>query len=87
MEYFMVKYRGMKEGIPYYTLEDTTGDAVQGTFYGPELSKVTVTEDSVYRIEKVLRKTRNQALVKWMGWPAKFNSWIPVASLKDNKRA
>jgi hypothetical protein len=33
MEYFVVDDRGMKEGIPYYTLKDTSGDAVQGTFY------------------------------------------------------
>jgi hypothetical protein len=50
------------------------------------LSKVTVTDESVYRVEKVWRKNRNQALVKWMGWPAKFKSWIPVTTLKDYKR-
>jgi hypothetical protein len=60
------------------------GDDVDGTFYGSELSKVTVSDDTVYRVEKVLRKKRDQALVKWMGWPAKFNSRLP---LEDNKRS
>jgi hypothetical protein len=29
----VVDDRGMQEGIPYYTLKDTIGDAVQCTFY------------------------------------------------------
>ena len=83
MEYFVVDDGGMKEGIPYYTLTNTSGDAVRGTFYQPELNRVKVTEQTVYRIKKDLRRRRNDALVKWMGWPSKFNSWIPTASLKD----
>ena len=67
MEYFVVDDRGMQEGIPYYTLKDTTGDAVQCTFYQPELNRVKETEQTVYRIKKVIRRRRNDALVKWMG--------------------
>jgi hypothetical protein len=67
MEYFVVDDRGMKEGIPYYTFKDTTGDALYGIFYQPELNRVKVTEETVYRIEKVICRRRNDALVKWMG--------------------
>jgi transcription termination factor Rho len=67
MEYFVVDDRGMKEGISYYTLKDTSGDVVQGTFYQSEFNRVKVTEQTVYRIEKVIRRRRNDALVKWMG--------------------
>jgi hypothetical protein len=87
MEYFVVDDRGMKEGIPYYTLKDTSGDAVQCIFYQSELNRVKVTEQTVYRIEKVLQRRRNEAMVKWMGWPSKLNNWIPTASLKDYKRS
>jgi hypothetical protein len=87
MEYFVVMDRGMKEGILYYTLKDTSGDAVQGTFYQPELNSVKVTEQTMYRIENIIRRRRNDALFKWMGWPSKFNSWIPTVSLKDYKRS
>jgi hypothetical protein len=75
----MVADRGVTEGLPYHTLKDTTGKVVQGTFYQPELNRVSVTDQTVYRIEKVLRRRRNEAMVKWMGWPSKFNSWIPTA--------
>jgi hypothetical protein len=64
IEYFVVDDRGMKEGMPYYTLKDTSGDALQGTFYQPELNRVKVTEKMVYRIERVIRRRRNEAMVK-----------------------
>ena len=51
--------RGVKEGLPYYTLKDTTGEVVQGTFYQSELNRVKVTEKMVYMIGKVLRRRRN----------------------------
>jgi hypothetical protein len=85
-EYFLIRKRGVKEGIPYYELVDMTDDPIKGTFYESELNKVTVTDDTVYRIEKILRKRNDQALVKWMGWPAKFNSWLAQASLENYKR-
>ncbi|VDH91738.1 Hypothetical predicted protein [Mytilus galloprovincialis] len=85
MEYFVVDDRGTKDGISYFTLKDTLGDGVQGTFYQSELNRVRVTEQTMYRIEKVIRRRRHDALVKWMGWPVKFNSWIPLSSLKDYK--
>ena len=42
-------------------------------FYEPELQK---TSQDIYRIEKVIRKRGNKALVKWLGYPDSFNSWI-----------
>jgi hypothetical protein len=55
--------------------------------YFTELNRVKVTEQTVYRIEKVLQRRRNEAMVKWMGWPSKLNNWIPITSLKDYKRS
>ena len=81
-EYFVIDSRGMKQGIPYYILKDAQGDAVDGTFYPSELSKVIVTHDTTYRIEKVLQKRRREVLVKWWGWPKKFNSWIDKSDLR-----
>ena len=86
MEYFVVDKRGKKQEIAYYVLKDIMGDPVQGTFYQSELSRVKVTDHTLYRIEKVLRRKRGESLVKWMGWPAKFNSWMPNISLKDYKK-
>ena len=55
MEYFVVAERRVKEGLPYYTLKDMMGVAIQGTFYQPEFNRVSITDETVYRMEKVLR--------------------------------
>ena len=65
---------------PVYRLRDDLGDVLDGTFYELELQKVSVPDDKVYRVESVLQRRkvggRTEALVKWFGYPSKFNSWI-----------
>lgn len=56
-----------------YRIRDLADDPILGSFYEQQLQKTT---QSKFRIEKVLRKRRGQALVKWKGYPDKFNSWI-----------
>ena len=58
---------------------------LDGTFYELELQKVSVPVDRVYRVEAVLQRRkvgrRQEALVKWFGYPSKFNSWIDAGAL------
>ena len=65
---------------PRFVLADYFGEVLKGTFYPQELQKVIKTDD-VYRVEKILKRTKNQALVKWLGYPDKFNSWVNVKDL------
>ena len=60
-----------------YNIKDLNGEEIGGTFYGEELQE---TDQTIFRIEKVIRKTKDKALVKWKGYPDEFNSWV---SLKD----
>ena len=60
-------------------IRDLMKEHVQGSFYEQQLQKAVQTK---FRIEKVLRKRRDQALVKWKGYPDKFNSWIPMQDLR-----
>lgn len=68
-------------------MTDILGDPIKGTFYRYEWQKVVKSVTDVYTIEKIIRKKkcngRKQLLVKWMGWPKKFNSWIDENELKD----
>ena len=66
-----------------YSLKDTLGEKVIGSFYEPELSKVIVTDDMEYRVDKVMKNRRDQVLASWLEWPRKYASWIPTNSLKD----
>ena len=59
---------------------------MDGTFYNEELEKV-IKENDVYEVEKILKRRgkgkNSEVLVKWLGYPAKFNSWIPESEIKD----
>ena len=69
---------------PVYKLKDYDGGELKGTFYDKELQKV-IKSDDVYEVEKILKKRgrgRNvQYLVKWLGYPNKFNSWVPASEI------
>jgi len=59
-----------------YKITDYNGEEIKGSFYERELQKTT---QETFRIEKIIRKKGNKSLVKWLGYPANFNSWV------DNK--
>ena len=63
-----------------YKIKDLNGEVIKGTFYREELQK---TDQEVYRIEKIIRKSKGKALVKWKGYPDEFNSWVPAGDLKN----
>jgi hypothetical protein len=76
-----------------YILEDLAGDQVQGTFVSQELQKVIKDLDKTkWRIEKVLsservgkgKRARTRYLVKWLGYPDKFNSYVGEADIADH---
>lgn len=61
-----------------YELEDLAGEVLQGTFYRWEVQKVKIPD--VYKVEKVLRTQKRKGktwyLVKFRGYPDKFNQWV-----------
>ena len=86
-EVFTITERAMKQGIPVYSIKDYENDPISGHFYEEEMQKVILSDDTVYKIEEILKRRkrgrRKEALVKWMGWPSKFNSWILESEVKD----
>ena len=60
-----------------YTIKDTLGEPVQGTFYEQEL-QLSVQE--IFRIERVLRKKKKQVYAKWKGYSDAFNSWVTTTT-------
>ena len=70
---------------PVYKLQEYDGDELTGTFYEKELVRVVKKKDSMYKIEKIIRKRKRgkntEYLVKWMGYPEKYNSWISSKDL------
>ena len=65
-----------------YKIVDLMGEEVKGFFYEKELQKA---KQETFRIEKVLKRDNKKqlALVKWIGYPDKFNLWIKFGDLVD----
>ena len=67
-----------------YKLKDYDGEELKGTFYDKELQKV-IKHDDMYEVEKILKKRGKgknvQYLVKWSGYPDKFNSWVSASEI------
>lgn len=70
-----------------YKLEDLKGEELSGIFYEEELSAFSETSETTYKVEKVLGKKtvkgKKFVLVKYKGWPEKFNEWIPAENVTD----
>ena len=64
---------------PTYTIKDTLGEPVQGAFYEQELQ---LSAQEIFRIERVLKKKKNQVFVMWKGYSDAFNSWVPLTHLE-----
>ena len=72
-----------------YKISDLAVDRVEGIFYELELQKVS-NDDDIYKVESIVRtRVRNkqkEVLVKWLGYPEKFNSWEPAENLNLKKK-
>jgi len=72
---------------PTYWLADQMNERIDGSFYGQELQKTV--EPETYKIERIVdrrtrgrgRNRREEVLVKWLGWPDKFNTWEPAENI------
>ena len=72
-----------------YRVEDLKNELVEGSFYKEELQRVKYPDQ--FFIEKVLdyrvvkdknKKPVNEVLVRWLGYPAKFDQWLPEKDVK-----
>ena len=62
-----------------YRLKDLADEAIKGKFYELEIQKVVKSDEDYFYVEKILKTRRRggriEYLVKWVGYPGKFNSW------------
>ena len=74
----------IKKGpLPLYKVVEWDGTPIKGTFYEQDLQKVVVDDQTLFRVEKVLKRKKGQVLVRWKGWPSKYDSWIPSNGAKE----
>ena len=86
-EVFKIKRRFQLQGIPMYKLVDMLESEIKGTFSQAMLQAVDKSEDTLWEVEKIIRKrrrnNRTEVLVKWTGYPDRFNNWVDEADDKN----
>ena len=85
-ELFRIRRRYYRQRQPVYQVEDYAGEDLDGSFYEVELQRVTVDADTLWRVSEVLDTrgsgSTKEHLVKWQGWPKKYNSWVAASGIK-----
>ena len=61
-----------------YRLSEWEVMPIKDTFYEPDVQKVQLSDDLLVRVEKDLKRKGRNVLVRWKGWPPKYDSWIPA---------
>ena len=69
-------YRKQTTNPRTYLLKDVRGQPIKGGFYAAELQKTKY--PGVFLVERVIRRSGNRELVKWLGFDESHNSWIDI---------
>ena len=75
-EVFLVHRISTTRPVVTYTLTEWNETPIKGTLYEQDVQKVVLPDESLFRVEKVLKRKGNQVFVAWKGWSKEYNSWI-----------
>ena len=89
VEHFIISEVLTRHTSFVYKLVDIKGRPIRGIFYSEELQPI---EANRYIIEEIIHEKRGprgkkHLFVKWLGWPAEFNSWIPESNVQELRKA
>ena len=65
-----------------YKLTEWIGTPIKGTFYERDVQNLTVPHGALFRIEKFLKRQGPNVLVRWKGWPERYDCWIPKKEIR-----
>lgn len=88
-ELFTIVGRSIQQGLGKYTVKSWANELIDGDFYDPELQRVNVDTDTVYKIDRVIKNQKRGKtpgkIVSWLGWPSNYNSWVSNKDFRDIK--
>ena len=87
-EIFKIVARFQKQNINLYKLSDINGEEIiTGSFYESELQRVDKDENSLWIVEKIIRKRKRNGkteyLCKFQGWPSRYNEYVAEENIKN----
>lgn len=75
-------FKVIKSQPPTYYIQDLHEVPIKGCFYEYELQKTY--HPNIYLVEKVIKRSGNKVLVKWLGLNPNENSWIDKNNIINN---
>ena len=63
-----------KSNVTLHKIKDMNNKIIQGIFYEKEIQLSKMKDDSLYIIEKIIRKVGDRYLIKWRNYSNEFNS-------------
>ena len=84
-EVFIVAKVNRKPPVVTYKIKEYDNTPLKGTFYKQDLQKVNVSKGEMFRIEKIVKRKGSKVLVRWKGWPVKYDSWLDKKLLRSLK--
>ena len=89
-EYFKIYHVDRRLSKDRYYLKDLMGEKVIGSFYKEYLVPFIPPRDGgEYKIDPKFNDFKKKRIrgvphiwVKWLGWPIKFNQWVPEANIR-----
>ena len=87
-EIFVIVQRFRRDNINLYKIEDEKGEDILGTFYEGELQLVLADQNQQWKVQHIVKErgvgVYREAFVKFIGWPAYYNRWIPYADAQKD---
>ena len=89
-EYFKIYHVDRKLSKDRYYLKDLQNEKIIGSFYAEYLIPYTPPDDGgQYKLDPNFKDFKRKKIrgvphiwVKWLGWPSKFNQWVPMKSVR-----
>ena len=80
-EVFIVTEVRRDGSVPTDRVSEWDDTPIKGTFYEQDLQKVQASGNDLFLVESIVKRRKDEVLVRWKGWPAKYNSWVPKHDL------
>ena len=59
-----------------YKVNEWDGTQIKGTLYADDLQRVSLEDDDLFQVEKIVKSKGDKLFVRWKDWPDKYDTWL-----------